>query len=89
MTVSFLLASFCINFGNTNELYRVSELAVVRDVLKKYIDPEQAGAVYKHRYSGHQCCTAVISGNQVPTLLITISQLSSKHRFSVNCSFFG
>ncbi|XP_020629400.1 box C/D snoRNA protein 1-like [Orbicella faveolata] len=26
---------------------RVSELAVVRDVLKKYIDPEQADAVHK------------------------------------------
>jgi len=30
-------------------MYRVSELEVVGDVLKKYIDPEKADAVHKQR----------------------------------------
>lgn len=42
---------YFINFNYKYVHYRVSELAVVRDVLKKYIDPEQADAVHKQRYN--------------------------------------
>ena len=65
-------------------LDRVSELAVVKDVLKKYIDPEQADAIHRQRYHDGKLLLLLLS--LLCSKTICMHSVIKQHRaLSVTC----